>query len=66
MIKFHAVLTDECGSEFGADVEANSRMEAYDILNEDYPESHIMQLESPDDTARREKAVYDEVMSGEY
>jgi hypothetical protein len=66
MIKFHAVLTDECGSEFGADVTANTRMEAYAMLDEDYPESRVVQLESPDDTARREKAIYNEVMLGEY
>jgi hypothetical protein len=64
-IKFHAVLTDECGGEFGADVTADSRDEAYDMLDEDYPESRVVQLESPDDTNRREKAMYDRVLAEE-
>jgi len=49
MTKFHAVLTDECGSEFGATVTAESRDSAYEMLQEDYPESRVIQLESPEE-----------------
>ena len=55
---YHAVLIDETGCEFGADVEATSREEAYDKLREDYPESRVDQLESPADTAAREARIY--------
>lgn len=57
-IKFHAVMVDETGCEFGADVEAPDRETAYDRLREDYPESRVDQLESPEDTLRRETATY--------
>lgn len=46
MPKFHAVMIDETGCEFGASIEADSRDEAYDILEEDYPESRIDTLKS--------------------
>ncbi len=59
MIKFHAVMIDETGCEFGVDIEATSRSEARDILREDYPESTCDQLESPKDTSAREKRIYD-------
>lgn len=57
-IKFHAVMVDETGCEFGADVEAPDRETAYDRLRENYPESRVAQLESPEDTARREMETY--------
>jgi hypothetical protein len=47
MTRFHAVMTDECGGEFGVDITAADRNEAYDKLQEDYPESRVAQLESP-------------------
>lgn len=59
MIRYHAVLLEECGYEFGADVTAASREEAYDELREMYPENRgIVQLESPEDTAARERRMY--------
>lgn len=58
MTMYHAVMTDECGGEFGADVEASSRSEAYEKLREDYPESRVAQLESPEDTQAREERLY--------
>jgi hypothetical protein len=58
MIKFHAVLLDETGCEFGAGVEAETRAEAYELLAEDYPESRVVQLESPEDTTAREDRIY--------
>lgn len=65
MINFHAVMIDETGCEFGASVSAKTRKEAYEILQENYPESRIDQLESPEDTARREAEIYARV-SAEY
>jgi len=58
LIHFHAVMIDETGCEFGAGVDAHSREEAYEKLQDDYPESRIDQLESPEDTARREADIY--------
>ena len=55
---FHAVMIDETGCEFGAGIDASTRYEAYDLLRDMYPESRIDQLESPDDTARREAETY--------
>lgn len=60
MTTFHAVMTDETGCEFGATVVARSRAAAYAKLREDYPESYCSQLESPTDTRRREKRLYDQ------
>ena len=57
MVRFHAVLLDETRCEFGAGVEAETREAAYAQLAEDYPESRVIQLESPDDTARRERDI---------
>ena len=58
LIHFHAVMIDETGCEFGAGVDAYSREEAHEKLQDDYPESRIDQLESPEDTARREAEIY--------
>lgn len=69
MTHYHAVLTDETGCEFGAGVEAATREEAYEYFEENYPESRVVQLESPADTAERERAMYariDAEMNGEF
>lgn len=58
MINFHAVMVDETGCEFGAGIRAATRQEAYEMLEENYPESRCVQLESPEDTAHREQAIY--------
>lgn len=59
MTHFHAVMLDECGSEFGAGINANSKDEARDMLREMYPENRgIVQLESPEDTRKRESLMY--------
>ncbi len=58
MITYHAVMGDETGGEFGVDVEASSRDSARDMLRKDYPESQIVQLESPRDRERREWNIY--------
>ncbi len=65
MINYHAVMSDECGGEFGVSLRAKNKDEAYERLAEDYPESNCVQLESPQDTARRESAIYARV-SDEY
>ena len=60
MTKYHAVMLDECGHEFGTSVEAKDKAEAYDELRDMYPENRgIVQLESPADTQRREDAMYE-------
>jgi hypothetical protein len=61
-VRYHAVMLDECGDEFGASVVAQSRESARAKLLENYPECRgIVQLESPADTRRREKAMYDRI-----
>lgn len=65
MRQYHAVMIDETGCEFGADVEANSHAEAYDLLEEDYPESRVDQLEDDDDRRSREDRIYDRVSEEE-
>ncbi len=64
MIKFHAVLLDETRCEFGADIEAENREEAYSQLAENYPESKVVQLESPTDTANREADMHRHIARG--
>jgi len=63
-IRYHAVMLDETRCEFGADVEAKSRDEAYDLLREYYPESKCVQLESPADTRAREQDLYEHISRG--
>lgn len=58
MTYYHAVFESECGGEFGAGVEAESREQAREILEENYPESRIVQLESPEDAREREAELY--------
>jgi hypothetical protein len=64
MTKFHAVMLDETGQEFGVDLEAEDRDDAYDQLDEDYPESRCVQLESRADTAKREQAMHNHIAEG--
>jgi hypothetical protein len=63
-IHFHAVFVDETGCEFGAGIEANSREEAWEKARENYPESRCVQLESPEDTRKREAEVYAHIARG--
>ena len=65
IINFHAVMIGEDGMEFGADVEAKDRSEAYEKLAENYPESRVDQLESPEDTAIRQEKIYAEALLGD-
>lgn len=62
--KFHAVMLDETRCEFGAEVEADTREEAYEQLAERYPESRCVQLESPEDTRKREDTMHDLIRRG--
>lgn len=57
-INYHAVMEDETGCEFGVDLAASSRNDAYDQLREDYPESRCVQLENDRDRAAREDSLY--------
>lgn len=61
---FHAVLVGEDGMEFGAGTNARSREQAAAYFEEQYPESRVVQIESPEDTARREKAMHDHIAAG--
>lgn len=62
MINFHAVMSFMGMEEFGVSIQAESREAAYDLLREQYPESSCVQLETPEDTAARQKRIYDEAM----
>ena len=57
-IKFWGVFTDETGCEFGAEVVAHNKEEAWELAAEYYPESRCVQLESPADTQAREQRLY--------
>ena len=65
MTTFHAVMTDECGGEFGVTVTADNADEAYEKLRADYPESGVAQLEDPAARNAREHRQYSEAMSDE-
>ena len=58
MMTYHAVLLDETGCEFGHTFAANSRTEAWDYVQEQFPESRCVQLEDHNDTAKRQDATY--------
>lgn len=58
MTTWHAVMTGEDGGEFGVTHRAETRRAAEDYLEEQYPESRCVQLESPADTAAREAEIY--------
>lgn len=63
-MKYHAVMIDETGCEFGVDLEAPGVNYAYAQLAEDYPESRCDQLENEEETAERERAVYEHISRG--
>jgi hypothetical protein len=62
LTRYHAVMLDETGCEFGADVTTTSRTKAYEVLKELYPESRLLQLESPANVRRREDRLYQETL----
>lgn len=57
MTMFHAVLLDETRCEFGASVAARSKEAAWEKLRNRYPECAVVQVESPADRRRRERAL---------
>jgi hypothetical protein len=58
IMQYHAVLVDETGCEFGHTFYADSMDDALDYLDTQYPESAVAQLEAPQDSAARERAVW--------
>ena len=67
-MRFHAVLMDETGCEFGHTFTANSREEAWDEIDDLFPESRCVQLESDEDTRKREARIQRQIqmeMDGE-
>lgn len=59
MISFHAVMIGEDGMEFGVDLQAASRADAYNQLAEDYPESRVDQLEDDQQAREREQRYHE-------
>ena len=57
-MRFHAIMVDETGCEFNVVFNASSHHAAYDYLDEQYPESGVAQLETTQDAADRERAVW--------
>ena len=58
-LKYHAVMIDETGCEFPAEVEADNEMQAREMLRERYPESRADEVLSEKEHAAREDARYD-------
>lgn len=63
-MKFHAVMIDETGCEFGVDIETASKQDAIDQLEEDYPESRVDQVESASESREREGRMYAHIEAG--
>lgn len=59
MTKFHAVMIDETGCEFSAEIEACTKADAIDQLEEDYPECRVDVVSSPDEMRERERHIYE-------
>ena len=51
MTTFHAILIDETGCEFSAYIESCNASEAYDELQDAYPESSVVRVEILGDAA---------------
>lgn len=64
-VQFWAVFEDECGGEFGAGIKAITKSEARRRLEESYPESRIVQLESPEESRAREDRLHREISMGQ-
>ena len=58
-MKYHAVMIDETGCEFGVEIEACSKSDAIDQLEEDYPESRVDCVESESESEDRERRTYE-------
>ena len=55
MPQFHAVMLDETRCEFGVTLDARDRDAAYRELEDNYPESQVVQLEDQAQTSQRER-----------
>ncbi len=64
MPRYHAVMIDETGCEFGVDIEACTKSDAIDQLEDDYPESRVDSVESRDESRNRERAMYAHIEAG--
>lgn len=58
MTKYYAVLRDETGCDFSANIEAKSRQEAFNYLHRNYPESRVIDVETMAQIRRREARYY--------
>jgi hypothetical protein len=54
-MKFHAVMIDETGCEFGHSFEAENREAAWEYLGEEFPEPRCVQLEDEAQGKERER-----------
>lgn len=41
-MRYHVILTDECGDEFSVEINAQDRDDAWDTVQMDYPESCVV------------------------
>lgn len=63
-MQFHAVMLDETRCEFGVDFEAADAEAAEAYLEENYPESQCVQLETREQAARREQDMLAHINAG--
>lgn len=43
-MRYHVILTDECGDEFSVEIEASDGADAWDTVQMDYPESEVVSV----------------------
>ena len=41
-MRYHVILTDECGDEFSVEIEASDHNDAWDTVQIDYPERGVV------------------------
>lgn len=58
MTTYHAALRDETGCDFSVSLEAKSRQKAFNHLNENYPESRVLSVETQAQINKRESRSY--------
>lgn len=64
MTRFHAVLIDETGCEFGATIEAEDREAAWAEARDQYPESNCVSLESRGEAHQRQRRMENHIARG--
>lgn len=57
MPKYHAVMIDETGCEFGVERVAATKADAINQIEEDYPESRIDQILSEEEDEQRRRDI---------